>query len=141
MPTWFCFHSVFSYFSLVLLIKGKLHLSGCISQTLGPLAFSCFSQQGTLGGDGEHPKRRTRRTRAFLSPSQAGSCILCGFCCAPGLVTCPMLLLMKGNRASLWVAFRYTVYFLTSSMYLTSLVHLIPFVSTNKIIRAENREI
>lgn len=43
--------------------------------------------------------------------------------------------------ALLWATFLYTVYFLTSSIYLISLVNLIPFVSTNKTIRAENREI
>lgn len=123
--------------------KGKTNLSGCISRIPVPHPFTSFGQWEASKGDGEH---KEKTMRPFLFPSQgaspARSCLLCGFC-APRLGTphCSSQYRTLPALASLSAAFLYKVYFLISSIYLTSSVHLIPFVSTNKIIRAENGEI
>lgn len=123
--------------------KGKTNLSGCISRIPLPHPFTSFGQWEASKGDGEH---KEKTMRPFLFPSQgaspARSCLLCGFC-APRLGTphCSSQYRTLPALASLSAAFLYKVYFLISSIYLTSSVHLIPFVSTNKIIRAENGEI
>lgn len=134
------------FFSFVLLLIKERQTFQAVAHLQGHF-LHLFWPMGCIEGRRELEERGIR---VFVFPSHvespAGLCLFCDFCCAQDQRPPPPLPPLSAGQSCfllclLLVAFLYMDYFLTSSIYLNSLVHLIPFISTNLIIKAENREI